>query len=65
MKISQQDGARLIWAAEKWVGLRAKAAVLNGADRNYGETKQAYDRADEAKDAFAELVAQLTENEGL
>jgi hypothetical protein len=55
--ISQQDGARLMWAAVRWIEA-TQADIIVGSNKTIQAER-------EAKKAFAELVAQLTDSEGL
>lgn len=62
MPLSQEDGARLMAAANKWVQAERRSRQYSGATYK-GATRIADLR--DAKQAFAELVAKLTESEGL
>jgi hypothetical protein len=65
MKLTQQDGARLMYAASKWADARAARCVAARSVANTvlhaGACKQ--DKA--AEQRFAELVAEYTDSEGL
>jgi hypothetical protein len=61
MKLTQQDGARLMAAAAKW----ASAAELLGMAKATYTTRSDYKAHDAAEQRFAELVASLTDSEGL
>lgn len=61
--LSQEDAARIMFAAEKW----ANFAEARGLDRgNYAtDGRLSLRTLAAAKQAFADLIATLTESEGL